>query len=140
MSAGITAAPHTDPVRIDSRMVLQKGDRPAPIGDLNPWVDVEARRTVAGPKTAMVMHEHHEPDVGEQAGKSLQAVFLHAGEAVRHGDGRMWSRAVGHKQPAPQCHVTFDGELDILSPHCSSALLVPSRSTTSTVCALRPRR
>jgi hypothetical protein len=45
---------------------------------------------------------------------TLEPVFLHPGKAVCHGDARMRSRAVGHKQPAPQGHVTVDGELDVL--------------------------
>ena len=102
-------------------MVFEEGDRPAPIGDLDPRVDVKAGRAVTGSEAAMVMHQHHEPRFGEQAGKPLQPVFLHPGKAVRHGDTRMWSRAVGHKQPTPQNRIAFDGELDILSlhHHCS---------------------
>jgi hypothetical protein len=44
-------------------------------------------------------------------------MVFHPGEAVRHGDGRVGTNAVGYKQPAPQNHITFDGELDILSLH-----------------------
>ena len=107
--AGIAAAPQADPLRVDVGLGFQEGDGPAPVGDLHPRVDVVARRAVAGSEPAMVVHQHHEPGVGEQAGEALQPVFLHPGEAVRHRDGRKWARAIGHKQPAPQRHGAFGG-------------------------------
>jgi hypothetical protein len=101
MPAGIAAAPQADPLRVDIGLALQEGDRPAPVGDLNPRVDVVAWRAVAGSEPAVVVHQHHEPGVSEEAGEALQPVFLHPGEAVRHRDGRKWARAIGHKKPAP---------------------------------------
>ena len=62
----------------------------------------------------MVVHQHHKPSGGEHLGESLQTVLLHTGEPVGHRDGRMRTGAVGHKQPAPQNHIVFGGELDVL--------------------------
>jgi hypothetical protein len=47
---------------------------------------------------------------------------------------RSW--AIGHKKPGSQRHIPFDRELDVRSHHYCSF----PRCTTSTVCALRPRR
>jgi hypothetical protein len=62
----------------------------------------------------VVVHQDDKSRGGEHLGESLQAVFLHTGEAVGHRDGRMGTGAVGDKQPAPQNYVVFGGELDVL--------------------------
>jgi hypothetical protein len=54
---------------------LEEGDRPAPVGDLNPRVDVVAWRAVAGSEPAMVAHPHPESRVGEKASEALQPMF-----------------------------------------------------------------
>ena len=89
VAAGIAAAPQSDPVGVDGRLALQEGDRPAPVGDLHPRVDVEARRSVAGAEAAVVVHQDHESRGGERAGEALQPVLFHPGEPVRHRDGRV---------------------------------------------------
>ena len=100
MAAGIAGAPQPDPVGVDGGVALQERDRPAPVGDLHPRVDVEARRSVAGAEPAMVVHQHHESRVGEHPGEPFQSVLLHPGEPVRHRDGRVRCRAVGtNSQP-----------------------------------------
>ena len=114
MAAGIAAAPQPDPVGVYEGLALQEGDRPAPVGDLHPRVDVVARRSAAGAEAAVVVHQHHKSGGGEHLGESLQAVLLHTGEPVGHRDGRMGTGAVGYKQPAPQNHIVFGGELDVL--------------------------
>ena len=136
MPAGIAGTPEANPFRIDGRMVFKEGDRPAPIGDLDPRVDVKAGRAVTGSEAAMVMHQHDEPRFGEQAGKPLQPVFLHPGKAVCHSDTRMWSRAVGHKQPTPQNRIAFDGNS---TSFAAPSLLLPC-AVQQSPCALRPRR
>ncbi len=117
VAAGIAAAPQADPVRVYEGEALQEGDGPAPVGDLHPRVDVVARRAVAGPEAAVVVHQHNETRVSEHSGESLQPVVLHPRKAVRHGDGRVWAWAVRHKQPTPQHHIALGGELDVLSLH-----------------------
>lgn len=65
----------------------------------------------------MIVHQHHEPGVGERLGKPLQPVLLHAREAVCHRDRRMRPCAIGDEQPAPQSRIAFDRELDVMSLH-----------------------
>jgi hypothetical protein len=123
MPAGITGAPQPDPVRIHLRAVLQMRDRPAPVGDLPPRVDVKPRLAVAVPEAAMVVHQHHKPCLGEHPGESLQPMLTHPGIAVGHRDTRTRTGPLRHKQPAAQRHITLHGELDVLSLHNHSSLI-----------------
>ncbi len=120
--AGVAATPESDPVRVDGGLALQEGDRPAPVGNLHPRVDVVARRSVAGAEATVVVHQHDKPGGGEHLGEALQTVLLHTGEPVGHRDGRMGTGAVGYKQPAPQNDIAFGGELDALSLNHPSLL------------------
>jgi hypothetical protein len=102
-------------------MALQIGDRPAPVGNLPPWVHVVARLAIAVAEPAMVVHQHHESRVGEHAGESLQPMLAHPGIAVGHRDAGMRTGPLRLKQPAAQRHIALDGELHIVSPrHCRS--------------------
>ena len=65
MPAGIAGAPQTDSVGVHAGMGLQVGDGIAPVGDLAPGVDVEARQAVTDPEPAVIVYQHHEPGIGE---------------------------------------------------------------------------
>ena len=75
MAAGIAGAPQADPAGIHAGLGLKVGDGKAPIDDLAPGVDVEARPAVADPEPAVIMDQHHEPGVGEHPREPVQTVF-----------------------------------------------------------------
>ena len=117
MAAGVAGAPHPDPVGVDRGVALQERDRSAPVGDLHPGVDVEARRSAAGPEPAVVVHQDHESRLGEHPGEAVQSVLLYPGEPVRHRDGRVRCGAFWDVQPAPQRHAALRGEFNVLALH-----------------------
>jgi hypothetical protein len=124
MTAGEAGAPQADPVRIHRRVALQIGDRPAPVGDLPPRVNVKARSAVAGPEAAMVVHQHHESRISEHSGESLQPI-THPGIAVGHRDTRVRTGPLRLKQPPAQRHVALDRELHIASPRHHPSFRAP---------------
>jgi hypothetical protein len=98
-------------------MRFEEGDRPPPVRDLPPRVDVLPGCAVAGPEAAVVMEQDHEPGVGQRPREPLDAVLSGAGVPMRHRDGRMQTMPVGLEQPGPQRDPTLGGELDIGAFH-----------------------
>jgi hypothetical protein len=117
VASGEAGAPQTDPAGIDSGMRFEEGDRPPPVRDLLPGVDVLSGRAVAGPEGPVVVEQDHEPGVGERSGEPLDAVLSGAGVPVRHRDGRMQAGPVGLEHPCPQRDPTLGAELDIGAFH-----------------------
>ena len=86
----------------------------------------------------MVVHEDNESGFGEGPGESLQPVLLDPGEPVRHRDGRVRRRAVGHKQPAPQRLSALDGELDIVSLHHRPSFVLDAVFVVASASTMKP--
>src|SRR5271168_2138597 len=99
MPAGITGAPQSYPVGVDSGVGFQIGDGIAPIGDLTPRINVTARLPAASPEPAMVVDQNHETGLRVHPCEVVQAVFAYAREAVGHRDRGVWPRPVRDKQP-----------------------------------------
>jgi hypothetical protein len=76
MAAGVTGAPNSDPRCIDFGQRFQKRDRPSPIGDLAPGIDVMSNCTVARAEIPMVMDERDETGLSEVADEALEPMFL----------------------------------------------------------------
>ena len=76
MAAGVARAPHADPRCIDFRLRFQKRDRPPPIGDLAPGIDVVSNGPIARAVIAMVMDKRDKTGLGECAGEALEPMLL----------------------------------------------------------------
>jgi hypothetical protein len=85
MVPGVAGAPNADPCCVDFRHRFQKRDRPPPIRNLAPRVDIVANGAIAGPKVSMVMHEHDQTGLGKGAGEALEPMLLYPRIAM--GDG-----------------------------------------------------
>ena len=88
MAAGVTRAPNSDPRWIDFRLGFQKRDRPPPIRELAPGIDVLSNCTVARAEIPMVMDERDETGLSEVAGETLEPMFLDPRITMGDGDGR----------------------------------------------------
>jgi len=73
MAAGVTGAPNSDPCCIDFGQRFQKRDRPSPIGDLAPGIDVVSNGPIARTEISMVMDERDETGLGESACEALES-------------------------------------------------------------------
>src|SRR5262249_2876227 len=93
MAAGVTRAPNSDPRCIDFGKRFQKRDRPPPIGDLAPGIDVVTNGSIALAEIAMVMDQRDEPRLGEGTGKTLKAMLLHSRITMGERDGGKPSRS-----------------------------------------------
>ena len=73
MAAGVTGAPNSDSRCIDFGQRFQKRDRPPPIGDLAPGIDVVSNGPIARTEISMVMDERDETGLGESACEALES-------------------------------------------------------------------
>src|SRR6202045_5118439 len=113
MAASITGAPQSYPLRIYFRPGFQVGDCATPIGDLPPGINVLTRFAAADAEGAVIVEQHHEAGVSEGLGESCDAVFLHAGVAVGHRDGRATLRIALRKiEPGAKFYAVVDKESD----------------------------
>ena len=118
MPTGVTRAPETDSLRIDDLEALDKADRPAPIGNLPPRIDILPRLAVARAEIAMIVQQHNESVLGEQLRKRLDAMVFYGGVAMPHRNGRIPTRCTGrNEQPPTQHHAAIYLEFDFRACH-----------------------
>src|ERR1700730_10853395 len=109
MATSIASAPQSDPLRIYLGPGFQIGDCATPIGDLPPGINVLSRFAAADAEGPVVVEQHHEAGISEGLGEPCDAVFLHAGVAVGHGDGRATLRIALRKiEPGAKFYAVVD--------------------------------
>ena len=94
MAASVTGTPNSDPRCIDFGLRFQKRDRPPPIGDLAPRINVVSNGPIARAEIAMVMDERNETGLGEGAGEALESMLLDPRITMGEGNGRKRSRSL----------------------------------------------
>jgi hypothetical protein len=100
--------PHS-PIRFESTSGRDEEIARRQIGDLPPGINVLSRFAAADAEGPVVVEQHHEAGVSEGLGEPCDAVFLHAGVAVGHRDGRATLRIALRKiEPGAKFYAVVD--------------------------------
>src|ERR1700732_5251233 len=141
MATSIAGTPQSDPLRIYLGPGFQIGDCATPIGDLPPGINVLSRFAAADAEGPVIVEQYHEAGVSEGLGEPCDAVFLHAGVAVGHRDGRATLRIALRKiEPGAKFEAVVDRESDFATGGHRELLIAFSArqaDSASIICLLR---